>query len=286
MDPQSPATSRKTSGFAHKLTTAQQVNDSWVCVGLDPVMERLPKAVATSVDPLLTFGRAIVEATTDLVCAYKPNLAFWLAEGPNGLAQLQQLITGIPDHIPVILDAKFNDIGHTARAYARAAFRTLAADAVTANPYLGLDAIRPFLADETHGVFLLVRTSNRSAPDLQDQCVENRPLYERVAHLAGLWNRECPGLCGLVVGATYPEELAGLRRICPDLPFLIPGIGAQGGNLETAVAYGSTTDHIGPVINSSRSIIYASQGPDFATAARDATVNMREQINQLREQTR
>jgi len=249
-------------------------------------MERLPKAVATSVNPLLTFGRAIVEATTDLVCAYKPNLAFWLAEGPNGLAQLQQLITDIPDHIPVILDAKFNDIGHTAHAYAHAAFRTLAADAVTANPYLGLDAIRPFLADETHGVFLLVRTSNRSAPDLQDQCVEDRPLYERVAHLAGLWNRECPGLCGLVVGATYPEELAGLRRICPDLPFLIPGIGAQGGNLETAVAYGSSTDHIGPVISSSRSILYASQGPDFVTAARDAAVKMREQINQLREQTR
>lgn len=286
MESQSSATSRETSGFAHKLTIAQQVNHSWVCVGLDPVMERLPKAVATSVNPLLTFGRAIVEATTDLVCAYKPNLAFWLAEGPNGLAQLQQLITDIPDHIPVILDAKFNDIGHTAHAYAHAAFRTLAVDAVTVNPYLGLDAIRPFLADETHGVFLLVRTSNRSAPDLQDQYVEDRPLYERVAHLASLWNRECPGLCGLVVGATYPEELAGLRRICPDLPFLIPGIGAQGGNLETAVAYGSSTDHIGPVINSSRSILYASQGPDFVTAARDAAVKMREQINQLREQTR
>jgi orotidine-5'-phosphate decarboxylase len=249
-------------------------------------MERLPKAVAMSADPLLTFGRAIVEATNDLVCAYKPNLAFWLAEGPSGLAQLQQLISEIPGHIPVILDAKFNDIGHTARAYARAAFRTLAADAVTANPYLGFDAIRPFLADETHGVFVLVRTSNRSAPDLQDQCTEDRPLYESVARLAGSWNQECPGLCGLVVGATYPEELAALRGICPDLPFLIPGIGAQGGNLETAVAYGSTTDQIGPVINSSRGIIYASHGPDFATAARDATLKMREHINQLREQTR
>jgi orotidine-5'-phosphate decarboxylase len=248
-------------------------------------MERLPKAVATSANPLLTFGRAIVEATADLVCAYKPNLAFWLAEGSSGLAQLQQLTTDIPEHIPVILDAKFNDIGHTAQAYARAAFRTLAADAVTANPYLGLDAVRPFLENETHGVFLLVRTSNRSAPDLQDQRVEDRPLYERVAHLAGLWNQECPGLCGLVVGATYPEELAGLRRICPDLPFLIPGIGAQGGNLETAVAYGSSSDQIGPVINSSRGIIYASQGPDFAIAARDATARMREQINQFREQT-
>jgi orotidine-5'-phosphate decarboxylase len=286
MEPQSSAAADRIGGFARKLTAAQQVNHSWVCVGLDPVMERLPKAVATSTDPLLTFGRAIVEATTDLVCAYKPNLAFWLAEGPNGLAQLQKLIGDIPDHIPVILDAKFNDIGHTARAYAYAAFRVMAADAVTANPYLGLDAVRPFLADEKHGVFLLVRTSNRSAPDLQDQCVEDRPLYEWVAHLAGLWNQEYPGLCGLVVGATYPEELAGIREICPDLPFLIPGVGAQGGNLETAVAYGSTTDQIGPVINSSRGIIYASQGPDFATAARDATVKMREQINQLREQGR
>jgi orotidine-5'-phosphate decarboxylase len=286
MESQSFAATEKTRSFAHKLITAQQANNSWVCVGLDPVLERLPKTVAISANPLLTFGRKIVEATADLVCAYKPNLAFWLAEGSSGLAQLQQLITGIPDHIPVILDAKFNDIGHTAQAYADAAFRTLAADAVTANPYLGLDAIRPFLADGTHGVFLLVRTSNRSAPDVQDQSVEDRPLYERVAHLAGLWNQECPGLCGLVVGATYPEELAGLRRICPDLPFLIPGIGAQGGNLEMAVAYGSSSDQIGPVINSSRGIIYASQGSDYAIAARDATVKMRRQINQLREQTR
>ncbi|MDY7077428.1 MAG: orotidine-5'-phosphate decarboxylase, partial [Chloroflexota bacterium] len=293
------------------LTTAQQTNNSWLCVGLDPVVERLPQSVLASDDPLLTFGRAIVEATADLVCAYKPNLGFWLAEGPTGLRALQSLIAEIPDHLPVILDGKFNDVGHTAAAYARAAFEMLGVDAVTANPYLGLDALRPFLAGEEHGVFLLARTSNPSAPDLQNLLVRwperagdgnshpsppprgegNSPaspvyggaLYEEVARLAGRWDAEYPGTCGLVVGATYPDELACLRKIAPDLPFLIPGVGAQGGSLEAAVTYGPTAGGLGPVINSSRSIIYASQGPDFAEAARVAARTLRDRINQLRE---
>lgn len=269
--------------FANKLATAQQTNDSWLCVGLDPVMERLPKAVLTSDDPLLTFGRAIVEATADLVGAYKPNLGFWLAEGPVGLNALKTLIAEIPAHLPVILDAKFNDIGNTAAAYARAAFETLGVDAVTANPYLGVDALRPFLAKESHGVFLLARTSNPSAPDLQDKSVDGRPLYETVARLAARWNAENPGDCGLVVGATYPEELARLREIAPDLPFLIPGIGAQGGDLKAAVTHGPTASGLGPVINSSRGIIFASQGPDFADAARTAALTLCDRINQFRE---
>jgi orotidine-5'-phosphate decarboxylase len=269
--------------FASKLATAQQTNNSWLCVGLDPVMERLPKAVLASDNPLLTFGRAIVEATIDLVSIYKPNLGFWLAEGPTGLRALQTLITEIPDHLPVILDAKFNDIGNTAAAYARAAFETLGVDAVTANPYLGVDALRPFLAEESHGVFLLARTSNPSAPNLQDKSVDGYPLYETVARLATQWNAENPGDCGLVVGATYPEELERLREIAPDLPFLIPGIGAQGGNLEAAVIHGPAANGLGPVINSSRGIIFASQGPDFADAARTAALTLRDRINQFRE---
>jgi len=269
--------------FTTHLTQAQQTNNSWLCVGLDPVVERLPEAVLVSGDPLLAFGRAIVEATADLVCAYKPNLGFWLAEGPTGLRALQDLIASIPDHLPVILDAKFNDVGHTAAAYARAAFETLRADAVTTNPYLGLDALRPFLASREHGIFLLARTSNPSAPDLQDRTVEGRPLYEQVAQLAVQWDAEHPGTCGLVVGATYPEELARLREIAPDLPFLIPGIGAQGGSLESAVAHGPTASGPGPVINSSRGIIYASPGPDFAEAARSAALALRDRINQSRE---
>ncbi|MBN1811838.1 MAG: orotidine-5'-phosphate decarboxylase [Anaerolineae bacterium] len=270
--------------FTNKLISAQQANNSWLCVGLDPVMERLPETVLNEASPFLTFGRAIIEATADVASAYKPNLAFWLAEGPAGLDALRQLIAGVPQTIPIILDAKFNDIGNTAKAYARAAFETLGADAVTVNPYLGRDGVQPFLSDGEHGIFLLARTSNTTAPDLQDHLVKGHPLYEQVARLATQWDAELPGACGLVVGATYPEELARLRQIAPELPFLIPGIGSQGGNLEAAVTHGPTSVGTGPVINSSRGIIYASSGPDFAEAARAAAVELRDRINQIREE--
>ncbi len=270
--------------FTNKLTSAQKANNSWVCVGLDPVMDRLPEAVLNEESPLLAFGRAIVKATADVVSAYKPNLAFWLAEGPTGLDALQQLIADIPKNIPIILDAKFNDIGNTAKAYARVAFEALGADAVTVNPYLGRDGVQPFLNDGERSIFLLARTSNASAPDLQDRLVDGRPLYEQVAQLAARWDAELPGTCGLVVGATYPEELARLRQIAPELPFLVPGIGSQGGNLEAAVIHGPTGIGIGPVINSSRGIIYASSGPDFAQAARAAAIELRDRINQIREE--
>jgi orotidine-5'-phosphate decarboxylase len=269
-----------------KLLEAQRTNDSWACVGLDPVMERMPDAVRSAESPFLAFSRAIVEATADVVSAYKPNLAFWLAEGVHGLDALRELIASIPGDIPVILDAKFNDIGSTAKAYARTAFDALGADAVTVNPYLGRDGVQPFLEYEERGIFLLARTSNPSAADLQDHVVKGHPLYEEVAQLAAQWNAELPGACGLVVGATYPEELARLRKVAADLPFLIPGIGAQGGSLEAAVAHGPTADGLGPVINSSRGIIYASSGPDFAEAARAAALDLRDRINQVREGAR
>jgi orotidine-5'-phosphate decarboxylase len=269
--------------FREKLRTAQQVHNSWLCVGLDPVMARLPEVLRSAQDPLLAFGRTIVENTVDLVSAYKPNLAFWLAEGAPGVRALQQLIEEIPEDMPVILDAKFNDVGHTARAYARAAFETLGVDAVTLNPYLGLDTLRPFLDAAEHGVFLLARTSNPSAPQLQDLQVEGHTLYQEVAQLAVQWQDEVPGTCGLVVGATYPEELGIVREMAPQLPFLIPGIGAQGGDLMRAVEHGPTADGVGPVINSSRGIIYASSGPGFGSAARTAALKLRDQINQQRE---
>jgi orotidine-5'-phosphate decarboxylase len=271
--------------FREKLRTAQHAHCSWLCVGLDPVMPRLPEVVRSTEDPLLAFGRTIVENTADVVSAYKPNLAFWLAEGAAGVRALQQLIEEIPDDLPVILDAKFNDVGHTAQAYARAAFEKLGADAATLNPYLGLDTLRPFLDAAEHGVFLLARTSNPSAPQLQDLEVEGRPLYQHVAQLAARWNVELPGTCGLVVGATYPEELGMVREMAPRLPFLIPGIGAQGGDLLRAVEHGPTADGVGPVINSSRGIIYASAGPDFGNAARKAALRLRDQINQQREES-
>jgi len=272
--------------FIDKLGRAQSRNESWLCVGLDPVMERLPASVRGASSPLLAFGRAIVEATSDLACAFKPNLAFWLVEGPEGLQALLELVAIIPDDVPVILDAKSNDIGHSAAAYAKTAFEVVGADAVTVNPYLGIDALRPFLESDERAVFLLARTSNPSAPDLQDLAVDGRPLYEAVARHAVRWDEELAGACGLVVGATYPEELASLRELAPGLPFLIPGIGAQGGSLEPAVAHGPTQSGIGPVINSSRGIIFASSESDFPEAARAAALALRDQINEARATTR
>jgi orotidine-5'-phosphate decarboxylase len=272
--------------FKEKLLTAQKTNDSWLCVGLDPVRSRLPAAVRTSRSPLLDFGRTIVENTVDLVCAYKPNLCFWLAEGAAGIEALQELVAEIPDHLPVILDGKFNDVGHAVEAYAKAAFEALGVDAVTANPYLGLDTLRPFLGSEEKGVFLLARTSNPSAPNIQDLNVEGQSLYQAVARLTRGWDDELPGACGLVVGATYPQELEIVREIAPQLPFLIPGIGAQGGNLAQAVRHGPTTDGLGPVISSSRGIIYASSDSDFGPAARQAALETKERINRERGATR
>jgi orotidine-5'-phosphate decarboxylase len=272
-----------TRSFAEKLQNAQLASESWLCVGLDPVMERLPVTVQSAENPFLAFGRAIVESTADLVCAYKPNLGFWLAGGISGLRGLEALIRHIPGHLPVILDAKFGDVGHTVAAYAKAAFDWLGADAVTANPYLGLDGLKPFLERADRGAFVLARTSNPSARDLQDRAVGGGALFEEVARLADTWHADFPGICGLVVGATYPAELTRLRELAPDLPFLVPGIGAQGGSLAAAVTHGPTAGGIGPVINSSRGIIYASPGPDFAAAAREAARELRERINFQRE---
>ena len=273
-----------THGFSAKLRQAQDLNQSWVCVGLDPVMGRLPESVCGANSPFLAFAEPIVEATSDVVCAFKPNLAFWLAEGVDGLQALQDTIALIPDEIPVILDAKFGDVGHTAKALAQAAFDQLGADAVTASPYLGVDALRPFLERGDRGVFLLARTSNPSAPDVQDLGTANGPVFEIVARLARGWDADHAGTCGLVVGATYPGELAVLREVAPELPFLVPGIGSQGGSLEAAVAHGPTADGIGPVINSSRGIIFASSGRDFADAARAAALTLRDRINVQRQE--
>ncbi len=264
--------------FLERLAAAQQKNNSWLCVGLDPQVERFPPTVAGTAAPLVTFGQAIVEATADLVCAFKPNLAFWLAEGVDGLAALQAVLQAVPADVPVVLDAKFNDIGHTAAAYARFAFDYLAVDAVTANPYLGRDGLQPFLERPDRGTFLLARTSNPSAPDLQDCRIGQEPLYEQVARLAVQWDDEFPGQCGLVVGATYPSELARLRAMAPTLPFLIPGVGTQGGSVDAAIAHGPTRTAIGPLVNVSRAVIHASAGPDFAQAARAAAQNLRDEL--------
>jgi orotidine-5'-phosphate decarboxylase len=257
--------------FIDKLLNASRKHKSWLCIGLDPDPELMP-----AVD-VLQFNKAIIEATSDLVCAYKPNLAFYEALGTAGPAILEKTVKYMPGDIPVIGDAKRGDIGNTAKAYAKALFLVLGFDAATVNPYLGYDSLEPFINYQDKGVFILCRTSNKGATDFQNLCTNGLPLYEAVAQKAQEWNVH--GNIGLVVGATYPEELRKVRSICPEMPLLIPGIGAQGGDLALAVGYGANAHGEKAIINVSRQILYASREKDFARAARNVAEKIRNQIN-------
>ncbi len=262
--------------FNEKLMTASRKNKSLLCIGLDPDPELMPSQIK-----VFEFNKAIIEATSDLVCAYKLNLAFYEALGDEGLDALKGTIKYIPDDIPIIGDAKRGDIGNTAKAYAKAIFANLGFDATTVNPYLGFDSIEPFIQYTDKGVFILCRTSNAGAADFQSLRCETelgyRPLFELVALKASQWNIH--GNIGLVIGATYPEELRLIRQSHPDMPILIPGIGAQGGDIALAVRYGVDTQGERAILNSSRQIIYASRERDFAQAARRVASSLREQIN-------
>jgi len=251
-----------------KLHQAMERSGSLVCVGLDPDPGLMPQV------GLLEFNKSIIDATWDLVCAYKPNLAFYEALGIEGLTALQETVEYIPEDVPVIGDAKRGDIGNTARLYARAMYEVFGFDAATVNPYLGYDSVEPFIDYRDKGVFVLCRTSNPGASDFQEA------LFEQVAQKAKNWNKY--GNVGLVVGATHPEELKRIRQICPEMVLLIPGIGVQGGNLELAVRYGSSATGKA-IVASSRQILYASRGSDFAQMARQATAELRQQINSLLE---
>ncbi|MCD6452715.1 MAG: orotidine-5'-phosphate decarboxylase [Dehalococcoidales bacterium] len=261
--------------FNQKLTGAVRRNNSRLCVGLDPDPERMPRDLG-----VLEFNRAIIEATSDLVCAYKPNFAFYEALD-SGFNILKDTIEYIPDNIPVIGDAKRGDIGNTAKAYARTIFTRLNCDATTVSPYLGFDSVAPFTSYTDRGVFVLCRTSNKGAEDFQSlRCQTesgSQPLFEEVAQKANQWNTQ--GNVGLVVGATYPEELRLIRQVYPGMLILIPGIGAQGGDLSLAVRYGVDAGGEKTIISSSRQIIYASSERDFAPAARQAALALRDQIN-------
>jgi len=307
--------------FIDKLLNISRKNESLLCIGLDPNPELMPKV------GILEFNKAIIASTRDLVCAYKPNLAFYEALGIEGLIILEKTITYIPGDIPVIGDAKRGDIGNTAKAYARALFSVFGFDAATVNPYLGFDSIEPFISYQDKGVFILCRTSNRGAMDFQDvlnisieptpptarYAVSNLriepkevevgkpvdiafqltnvgnvrasykitsellPLYEVIAQKARQWN--IYGNIGLVVGATYPEDLKKVRSICPEMCLLIPGIGAQGGDLASAVSYGVDAQGEKAIINVSRQVLYASREKDFAQAARNIAEKIRNQIN-------
>ena len=268
--------------FSLSLSRAWARSDSLLCVGLDPAPGKMPEHLAHAPDAIYQFCTAIADATADLVCAFKPQIAYFAAQRAED--QLEALIEHIHTahpHVPVILDVKRGDIGSTAEQYAREAFERYKADAVTVNPYMGFDSIEPWLAYSDRGVFLLCRTSNPGGADLQMLDVGGEKLYERVARLAaGPWNGG--GELGLVVGATVPAELARVRALAPGLPLLVPGIGAQGGDVQATVSAGRTTEGLGMVINSSRAILYASRDEAFAQAARQAASEARETINRFR----
>jgi len=262
--------------FFDKLDAAVSRNRSLVCIGLDTDPSRMPAGITVS-----DFNREIIDATTDLVCAYKPNLAFYEALGEAGMEALRQTLEHIPADVPTIADGKRNDIGNTAAAYASAIFTNLGFDAMTVDPYLGSDSVAAYAAYQDKGVFVLCRTSNPGAADFQDLACrygnETLPLYQVVARKVEEWNTA--GNLGLVVGATYPEELGIIRANHPGMTFLVPGIGAQGGDIAGTVANGADARGRGMVINSSRQILYASTGKDFAEAARRAAEQLRDDIN-------
>jgi orotidine-5'-phosphate decarboxylase len=257
-----------------QLKSGWTTSGSVLCVGLDPDPARFPAAIATSAEPAWEFCREIVDATADLVCAFKPQIAFFASQRAE--QQLERLCTYIREehpHVALILDAKRGDVGSTAEHYAREAFTRYGAHALTVNPYLGTDSVLPYFG-LGGAVIALCRTSNAGGADVQDLDCGGEPLYVRVARMvAQRWTRH--GECGLVVGATYPDELARVRGVAGALPILVPGVGAQGGDAAAAVRAGATPDGTGLIVSSSRAILYASSGPDFATAARHAAVEAR-----------
>jgi orotidine-5'-phosphate decarboxylase len=268
--------------FVQRLERAWSAGQTLLCVGLDPDPARLPKHLADADYPMFEFGRAIVDATADLVCAFKPQIAYYAAARAED--QLEMTIAHIRRRhpgIPVILDAKRGDVGSTAEMYAREAFERYQADAVTVNPYLGFDALAPFLEFSDKGVIVLCRTSNAGAREVQDIESKGRKLYQIIAEKAARdWNAK--GNVLLVVGATYPEELAQIRAIVGDMPILVPGVGAQGGDVAAVVANGATANGTGLIISASRAVLYAGGGKDYAQAARSAAQKLRDEINLCR----
>jgi orotidine-5'-phosphate decarboxylase len=271
--------------FKSKLSASWTKNDSLLCVGLDPDMAKLPEAVRRGETPYFTFNKAIIDATADLVCAYKPNSAFYEARGADGIKELKQTCDYIREkypQIPIILDFKRGDIGNTNNHYAKFAFDYLGVDAVTIQPYEGRAAFQPFLDYKDKGIIVLCRMSNEGAGEFQDLEAGGRKLYLQVAeNVAKEWNTN--GNCLLVVGANHPDELKEIRQLAgDDMVFLVPGIGAQGGDVEAAVNAGRNSAGTGLIINSARAILYAGSGEDFADAARQEATKSRDLINQYR----
>jgi orotidine-5'-phosphate decarboxylase len=269
--------------FSRKLAESVERSNSLLCVGLDPGVAKLPKSARDQFE----FNKAIIDATSDLVSSYKPNSAFYEARGAEGVAALKQTCDYLREHhpeIPIIIDAKRGDIGNTNAGYVEYVFDYLGADAVTVAPYMGYESLERFLERADKGIIVLCRTSNEGSGEFQNLSVDGEPLYKYVARqVSEVWNSR--GNCSLVVGATYPDELREVRAIVgPDMPLLIPGIGAQGGDLAGTLAAGLGAGRAGLMISSSRGIIFASDGDDFAQAARAEAMKLRDEINKYRQE--
>jgi orotidine-5'-phosphate decarboxylase len=262
--------------FVEKLRAAQQTNNSHLCIGLDPDLERMAHPHIPS------FFGDIIDETKDLVCAYKPNFAFFEALGLEGMQIMLEALRAVPKHIPIIADAKRGDIGNTARFYAKTIFDIYKFDACTVNPYGGRDAVQPFIEYREKGVIVWCRSSNEGAADLQDlQLADGRAVYEAIAEQARAWNTS--GNVGVVAGATWPRQIDRVREICPDQVLLVPGVGEQEGDLEAAVEAAMDGSGSGFIINASRAVLYASRGDDYAAAARKQAQHLRNRINMMRE---
>ena len=277
----------KIETFADRVDAAVARAGSLVCVGLDPDFNRFPAHVRElgPREAIVRFNEAIIDATRDLACAYKPNLGFYLSHGMPGLEALAETRSLIPRDVPAILDCKAGDVGSTAAAYARGIFDEWEFDAVTVNPFLGEDSLAPFMAYPDRGVIVLCKTSNPGSGEWQDLIVgesDGEPLFLKLAARIARWARDYPATVGVVVGATYPEQLAQVRARCPNLTILLPGIGAQAGDLEAAVSSGLDSAGAGLIVTASRSIIYAGSGPDFADRAREAAIRLRDAVNAVR----
>jgi orotidine-5'-phosphate decarboxylase len=266
--------------FLQRLDRAAERNKSLLCIGLDVDIQKIPKHLLGRENPVLEFNKQIITATCDLVCCYKFNLAFYEVMGERAWYTIHQSLARIPFNIPSIGDGKRGDIGNTTDLYARSIYDDYDFHATTASPYMGRDSVEPFLSREGRCTFFLALTSNKGSRDFQYLTVDGRPLYRTVVDTVKRWDKN--GSCGLVVGATHPSELADVRRDVGSMPILIPGLGAQGGDVEQSVKAGVDADGRRAIFNASRSVIYASGGEDFADAARAEAIRMRDEINTYR----
>jgi orotidine-5'-phosphate decarboxylase len=265
--------------FKERISQLVKERKSLICVGLDTDLDKIPDHLKSTENPVLEFNKLIIEATSDICVAYKPNSAFFEALGSNGMEMLKATIKAVPPEVPVIVDAKRGDIGNSSRMYARAVFEYLEGDAITLSPYLGEDSLAPFFEYKDKFAFVLALTSNPSSQDFQLQSIEGKPLYEIVAENVQKWNKN--DNLGLVVGASHPDKIKEMRNISGNLPFLIPGVGAQGGDLEASARFGTDNGKSIALINVSRSVIYASDGVDFAEKAREEVQRLNRELSEL-----